>query len=331
MARTPRIKDVAELAGVSTTLTSFALNGRDGVSAKTRKRILAAAEELGYNANPHARALRLGHGNSFALLIRNLSNPMFLDVVAGAQDAVDGTDATIIVANSNYDFERESKNIRQLAAQRVGGLAITPVGPGGSIELWRELNPDTPLVLLFSVVPGLTDVTEIGPDNIGAVRQAVDHLHDLGHREIVFLSAPRDLMADHDRLEAFEQRCGELGIIPRPLGAKLNVETVVREMRALLLSDTPPTAVITNSDYTAHAIYIAARECGVRVGEELSVIGHDDLPTASLLSPALTTIRLDNQSIGRAIIPRLRRIETSDHIEPVELIIRDSTAPPPRG
>src|SRR5699024_2873420 len=114
-------------------------------------------------------------------------------------------------------------------------------------------------------------------------------------------------------------------------GAKLNVETVVREMRALLLSDTPPTAVITNSDYTAHAIYIAARECGVRVGEELSVIGHDDLPPASLLSPALTTIRLDNQSIGRAIVPRLRGIETSDHIEPVELIIRDSTAPPPRG
>src|SRR5690625_4037658 len=142
MTRTPRIKDVAALAGVSTTLTSFALNGRDGVSAKTRKRILAAAEELGYNANPHARALRLGHGNSFALLIRNLSNPMFLDVVAGAQDAVDGTDATIIVANSNYDFERESKNIRQPAATRAGALTITPVGPGSSLEFGRTFTTE---------------------------------------------------------------------------------------------------------------------------------------------------------------------------------------------
>src|SRR5690625_3382360 len=149
MAGAPRIKDVAERAGVSPTLASFALNGRGGVSPRTRERILAAAAELGYSGNPHARALRTGQGNSFALLIRNLSNPMFLDVIAGAQEAVAGTDATIVVANSAYDFDRERKNIRQLAAQRVGGLAITPVGPGGALELWREVAPTTPTVLLF--------------------------------------------------------------------------------------------------------------------------------------------------------------------------------------
>lgn len=329
MTPAPRIKDVAERAGVSPTLASFALNGRAGVSARTRKRILAAAAELGYSGNPHARALRTGYGSAFALLIRNLSNPMFLDVIAGAQEAVAGTDATIVVANSDYDFERESKNIRQLAAQRVGGLAITPVGPGESLELWREICPTTPTVLLFSVAPGMSDLIRIAPDNEAAVRLVVDHLHDLGHREILFLSAPTELMADPDRLVAFEQRCAELGVVPRVLGAQLNVDSIIREIRALLLSDSPPTAVMTNSDYTAHAVYLAARECGVRVGQDLSVVGHDDLSTASLLWPPLTTIKLDVRSIGAAIIPRLRGTETSDHIEPVELIIRDSAAPPP--
>ncbi|AYY12352.1 LacI family transcriptional regulator [Actinobacteria bacterium YIM 96077] len=344
MTQRPKIKDVARRAGVSPTLASFALNGREGVGEETRQRILAAAAELGYRANPYARALRTGSSNSFGLLIRNLSNPIFLDVIAGAQEAAVSSETTILIADADYSFERERQHIERFAAHHVDGLAIAPVGPGESVDLWRDLRPGAPTVVLYATAPGLDDVIRVGPDARRAVRLAVDHLYELGHRDIAFLTAPRELMADHDRLDEFELACADLGLPPRPVFTPLNLAAVMERVTALLDSPTPPTAVITNSDYTAHGVYLAARERGFTVGRDLSVVGHDDLPTAELLDPPLTTIRMDGRALGRALFDRLSgadadragdgdpgdgagRTEPVDHAEPVELVVRRSTGP----
>lgn len=329
MAR-PTIRDVAKEAGVSTALISFALNDREGVAPATRQRILEIADRLGYQADPHARALRTGTTNVYGLVVRNLQNPFFVEVVSGSQAAASASDATMMVIDSDYQTEREIEHIQALVTQRVSGLAIAPVGPGAAVERWMELCPGKPTVILNADAPGLTGVSRVSADNEAAVRLAVEHLVSLGHRRITFLTAPAKLMADHDRLELFFQMCQEYDVEPDPRETRLALDSVYQTVLSLLVGRSKPTAVVTNSDFSAQAVYLAARTAGLRVGEQLSVVGHDDLPTSALLDPPLTTLRLDRRAIGHAVFARLVEDHgLSDHREPVELVVRRSTGHSP--
>ena len=144
VGRRPSISDVARVAGVSPTLVSFALNDRIGVSALTKARILAVAADLGYSADPQARALRKGSTDAFGLVVRNLSNPYFLGVITGAQEAATKHGRTVLVVDADYSAKREQEHLRRLAAQRVEGVAIAPVGTGRSVRLWRSSVPTHP-------------------------------------------------------------------------------------------------------------------------------------------------------------------------------------------
>lgn len=332
MARRPSIKDVARAAGVSTGLASLALNDRDGVAASTKARIRAVADDLGYRADPHARALRTGATDTVALVVRNLANPYFLEVISAAQrTAAEDHATTVLVVDSDYSVEREREHVERLAAQRVGALAIAPVGPGATIERWQELSPDRPTVVLNATAADLTGVSRVSPDNDAAVRAATTHLAELDHRRITFLTAPAGLMADHDRLAAFLDVCAELGVEPHPVEAALNLSSVRETGERLLGSAARPTAIVTNSDFSAQGLYLAARHAGIRIGADLSVVGHDDLPTSALLDPPLTTLALDRRAIGRALAARLTSATTlPDHREPVTLTVRSSTGPAKR-
>jgi LacI family transcriptional regulator len=137
------IRDVARLAGVSVASVSFALNGQPGVADDTRQRILAAAAQLGYRANTQAQALRRGRTTTYGLVIRNFSNPFFLEVLTGAERAASDAGATLLLLDSHYSADREHLLVREIAAQRLAGLAIAPVGKGESLRLWQELRPGT--------------------------------------------------------------------------------------------------------------------------------------------------------------------------------------------
>ncbi|MFD0558493.1 LacI family transcriptional regulator [Stackebrandtia endophytica] len=329
MNRQPGLRDVAKAAEVSVALASLALNDKPGVSAATRQRILAVADSLGYQANPAARALRLGRTDSYGLILRNLQNPFFLDVITGVQEAAAAQGATVLISDADYSHTRELEAVDHLAAQRVAGLAIAPVGPGDAVARWRQLCPGKPVVVLNAVSPQLPGVQRVAPDNQAAVSLAVRHLVELGHRRIAFLTAPAEVMADHDRLETYQAECDRLGIDCTPVATALAFDAVLAVTSRLLRSDEPPTAVITNSDFTAHAVYSAARREGVEVGAGLSVIGHDDLPTSALLDPPLTTLSLDRRALGRAVFERMTSASTfDDHVEPVDLVVRASTAAP---
>jgi LacI family transcriptional regulator len=326
------IRDVAKLAGVSVASASLALNKQPGVSDATRRRIAAAAEELGYRANPQAQALRSGRTTIYGFVVRNLANPFFLDVMSGAEQVASASGATLLVLDSQYSTDREAEHIRKMAAQRFAGLAIAPVGAGGSIRLWQQLRPGAPVVALNASVRNMTGVSLVTPDNADAVALPMRRVAQLGHSSVAFISAPRGLMADSDRLSHFRRLASQLGLRGRVVYSPLTMTDVGRAAGQLLSGSAPPTSIITNSDYTAHAIYKAARQLSLRIGPELSVIGHDDLSTSELLDPPLATIRVDRLEMGRALMARLlAEAPSDDFVASVELIERPSLQPPETG
>lgn len=324
------LQDIADVVGVSAGAVSYALNGRPGVSDEMRARIIAVAADLGYSVDPHARSLRTGRSGVMGLILRDLRNPYFLDVIAGAQERANAEGLTILAIDADCSADREREHIRRLARQRADGLAICPAGDAGSIDLWQRLRPDTPVVVLNATVERTRGLTQVSADRRAAVRLAAEHLTTLGHRSIAFLELSSDVLADHERTEIFLGLAGTLEVRPRIVETGVTIDSVYREVRRVLENDDPPTAVIANSDYSAHAVYQVTRDLGLAVGRDLSVVGQDDLPTSRLLDPPLTTIALDRRNIGRALVERLLRPgELSDHYETVELRVRRSTGPAP--
>ena len=327
--RTAGIRDVARMAGVSVASASFALNGQPGVAQDTRRRILAIAEQLGYRANPQAQALRRGRTTTYGFVVRNFANPFFLEVLSGAEEVAGEAGATLLVLDSRYSLERERRHLQEMAAQRLAGLAIAPVGTGESIRLWHDLRPGAPVVALNASAARITGVSRVCPDNAAAVELPLRRLAELGHTSVAFLSAPRRLMADPDRLRHFRRLSRALGLRATVLYSPLTIGDVQQAARAVLASRDAPTAVITNSDYTAHAVYKAARGLSLRIGPEVSVVGHDDLATSELLDPPLATIWLNRREMGRALMLRLlERVPPGDYVAPVELIERASLQSP---
>jgi LacI family transcriptional regulator len=172
-------------------------------------------------------------------------------------------------------------------------------------------------------------VCRVRPDDARAVELPMRRLAELGHVRVGFLTAPQSLMADPDRLRHFRRLAAELGLDPVVLHSPLTMADVQQAAARVLAGPGAPTAIVTNSDYTAHAVYKAARELGRVIGPGVSVIGHDDLPTSELLDPPLATVAMDLRDMGRAMMTRLLgQVPVGDYTAPVELVERASLAAP---
>lgn len=328
---TPRttLKMVAAAAGVSPTLASFVLNGKPGASKKKHENILRIAAELGYQPDPLARELRTGKTQMFGFIVRNFPNPFFNDVLAGLQEAAFEDDITIIAMDSNYSQERERSHIRNLSSRRINSLAIAPVGVSESITPWSTLMPNSRIVLVNSSMTSDGGFPHVSPDAVSAVTQAFNHLWELGHRRIAFLSAPPELMSDVDRYFTYQNLCTSHSVPKMPIFSTLDASGIVQNVERTLTGSQQPTAIITNSDFSAHYVYVAAQKVGLRIGVDLSVVGHDDLDTSQLLNPPLTTLSLNRIKLGHEVYKRLTGTVAGDHQEPVKLIVRASTGPVP--
>ena len=329
-SRRVTLRDVAREAGVSSPQASLALNGQGRVAVATVERVREAAARLGYRPNPVARALRSGSASSVGLVTRNLSNSYFLDVLRGMEELTSAQDTSVVVMDSGYDVARELEAVRRMAEHEVRALAIAPVGSSESVDWWRRNRPGQPLVLI-NVAPS-AGVLAVGPDNVAAVELAVDHLAGLGHRRITFVCAPEGDVADDDRTTTFTARTAALGVQAHVLHTSLQFDAVQTAVAAQLADPGAPRTFLMNSDYTASAVYRAARAAGLVVGRDVSVVGHDDIPTSELLAPALTTVAFDRREVGRAaarllLMPDAGVAGAAPPVRlPVELRARESVA-----
>jgi LacI family transcriptional regulator len=332
-AKRVTIRDVADAAGLSPAAVSYALRGIM-VSEETQERVRDLAGELGYEANPIARALASGRTGTIGILGPSLEDLWQQRLVAQAGRVLLERDRYALILDAGGEPVRQRALASQLRDQQVDGLIVSPVDP--SDASWAEIVAAVPVVVLGDTFSAATAQGEVLYDNRSGVRAALEHLRDLGHRRIAVLRPPGS--PTHDRpaeLVVAEES--------RRLGLEVHVATAGYELREAidrareLLNDAPrPTAAFCFADGFAYGVYEAARELGIRIPEELSVIGYDDHPISGVLTPPLTTFSWDSRRLMEIAVEMLLAAIDGLPVDPRRVVIRPelrergSAAPAPR-
>ena len=319
--------DVAQRAGVSQSTVSlvFSGKGRGRVSAATQEKVRRVARELGYRPNVAAQALRLGSSRAVALLVPDVTNPFFARVLRGAQRAAQEAGYTVALVDTGNDRRWEEQSFEALRAGPVDGYLLFEVSAP------EALGADQHVVLMEAEAAGRPSVRF---DAEGGAAAGFQHLIDLGHRRVAHLAAAFDAPTFDLREAARRSVLAEAGLDP---DAQPRVTTDItidaaRDAAGPLL-DQEPTAVFCDDDIIAAGFYLAARERGLRIPDDVSVIGFDDMDFARVLSPPLTTVALDAELLGSTAFEQLnarmagRRVRAKT-VLPAELVVRGSTAAP---
>lgn len=330
----PTMREVAARAGVSVATVSRALAGSSRVTPDVRERVRVAADELGYVASRLPANLRSKGVRILALVVGNVRNTYFPELIDGCVEAAHEAGYPLIFGDSNEDPERESEILRQLAIERVAGVAIASAD-GRSNGLDRLLDLGIPVVAVDRRLPRLS-LDTVTVDSERAVYDAMQHLIGLGHTRIGLMAGPANLSTLAEREQGYCRGLYEAGLPSDPaliVRGDLRQETAHLLAPQLMRLDRPPTAIITTNDLSTIGTLHALRELGVRVPDDVSVIGFDDIVGADLFDPPLSAICQPIFDIGqRAIELLVRRVMAPDApleevvLEP-RLVLRGSTAP----
>ncbi|MFH8570355.1 LacI family DNA-binding transcriptional regulator [Streptomyces sp. NPDC017993] len=339
MAPSVGIKDVARAAGVSVGTVSNVINRPEAVASGTRERVLSAIDRLGYVRSESARQLRAGHSRIMGLLVLDMGNPFFVDVARGAERAARAAGLGVMVCTSAQSPTEEAEYLSLFAEQRVRGVLLTPAdATGRNIAAFRRHN--IPFVLLDRVAEGTSECS-VSVDDVTGGALAVRHLVTAGHRGIAYVSGPSTLQQVKDRRTGALQALAEAGLPAeslRELPSKRLDVAAGRDAGARLLGLTErPTAVFCANDLLALGVLQEMYAAGVRVPEDIAIVGYDDIEFAAAAAVPLTSVRQPAVTMGAmAAELLLEEIETEgegghEHRREVlqpELVVRRSSLAP---
>ena len=292
------IREIARRAKVSTATVSLAINRIPTVDPQLAKRVWKVVDELGYYPNTQARALVSGRSRIFGLIVSEITNPFFPEIVQTFEHLAVENNYEILLTSTVHDPKRMEVSVRRMIERRVDGVAILTFGMEEALLDHLRFRK-VPLVFV-DVGPDVPRVSNIRINYQNGIRQAVQHLAALRHTRIAFVSGPLDLKSAVARREAFQQSMSEIGL-PSEL-IVIGDHTMEGGMRALveLISlPTPPTAVLCSNDMTAIGVMREAYEHGINVPSDLSVVGFDDIRLAQFMIPPLTTVQMSQTDLAR--------------------------------
>jgi LacI family transcriptional regulator len=328
------IRQIAELAGVSIATVSRVLNGRDDVSDETRDLVSRVIRENGYSANRSARGLSAGRTGLVGILLPLVYPAYFSGILAGAAEALSERNLQIILSPTGGEHDREISLLDRLHGLSDGALMILP--EESSDELVQLLEGGYRFVVVAPLMPLDERIPSVSAAHTSGADQAMRHLLELGHRRIAQITGPRGWVATEDRRRGYSAALAAAGILPDPA---LEVEAIPeiapgREAAESLLGLAErPTAIFAFNDNIAIGAIQAARARGLGVPEDLSVVGFDDIENATIVTPALTTVRQPLAEMGRTAVSLLNRLLEHQRFETlhvelaVRLVVRESTAP----
>jgi LacI family transcriptional regulator len=332
------MRQIADLAGVSIATVSRVLNGREDVSEETRGLVSRVIRENGYTANRNAQGLSAGRTGLVGVLVPLVFPAYFSGILAGAAEALSERGFQIVLSPTGHEHEREVSIVDRLHGLTDGAMIILP--EESSEELERLLDSGFRVVVLDPLMPLNARIPSVSAAHMSGADQAMKHLLDLGHRRVGQITGPRGWVATEDRRRGYRAALAAAGILPDP-ALEREAEPEIGPGRAaaeqLLDLSEPPTAIFAFNDNIAIGAIQAARARGLQVPEELSVVGFDDVEHATIVTPALTTVRQPLAEMGRTGVSLLMRLLEGQRFETLHielatrLVVRDSTAPPPRA
>jgi DNA-binding LacI/PurR family transcriptional regulator len=331
------IRTIAQLANVSIATVSRTINRVSTVNPKMAKRVWDVIEKFDFVPNTQARALVSGRSKLFGLLVSEITNPFFPELIQGFENIAVENGYEILVSSTNYEPKRMSHCIRRMLERKVEGVAIMTFGIEEPL-LDQLAKRNVPLVFI-DVGPDRPGISVLKVDYHHGIRQAVQHLAALGHRHIAFVSGPMRLHSAQSRLAAFSKSMQECGISPgvsQIVEGDHTLEGGGVAMEKLLAQKELPTAVICSNDMTAIGVLHKLYRTGLRVPDDISVIGFDDIHIAEVMMPPLTTVQMSRIEIAKAAFGALRgRVESPEQFQvkrefdiPTDLIVRESTGFP---
>jgi DNA-binding LacI/PurR family transcriptional regulator len=330
------IKDVAKLAGVSVSTASLAMNNKPRVSEKTRIKVHRAAKILGYHPNVIARGLVSGRTETLGLIIPHTASyvfsfPYFAEVVRGIGNTANNFGYRLILSTTSTETAQESAYIRMVKEGFIDGLILLDIRLRDErITELRRLN--FPFILIGRD-PWSEGISYVDSDNINGTSKATQHLINLGHKRIIFINGPSDYAVSFDRLEGYRRALEEAGLSYSSNLVKnsdFRQESGYRTIKELLAASYDFTALLAASDLMAMGAIKAIKERGLKVPEDIAVIGFDDIPAAGFADPPLTTVRQPIYQIGslaaEILIRTLQkeRVKKNQIVMPTELVIRKS-------
>jgi LacI family transcriptional regulator len=331
------IRTIAKMANVSIATVSRTMNRVASVNPQMAKRVWKVIDELDYFPNTQARALVSGRSKLFGLIVSEITNPFFPELIQGFEKIAVENGYEILISSTNYDPDRMSKCIRRMLERKVDGVAVMTFGIEGPL-LDQLAKRNVPMVFI-DVGPQRSGISVLRVDYHHGIRQGVQHLAALGHRDILFISGPVRLHSARSRVDAFLKSLSECGIVPHPgcvAEGNHTMEGGVAAMKTILATKIKPTAVMCSNDMTAIGVLHAAYRAGYRVPDDFSVIGFDDIHMAEVTIPPLTTVQMSRFELARAAVSALRaQVEGSDRFAGnlvfdirTNLVVRESTGFP---
>jgi len=334
----PTIADIASRAGVTKAAVSFALNGQPGVSAETRARILAIASELGFQPSSAARSLSDGRAAAFGLVIDRPARilgiePVFMQLIAGLQAELSRNQIALLFTIVE-DQAAEIELYRTWWAQRrVDGIFVVDLQlRDRRVTVLRDLRMPA---IVFGSPRGSGGLTAVWPDDVAATRTVIEYLAGLGHRRLARVGGPARYWHTRIRDDAFRTVAGQAGLDAAVVGSEHASEHGAFATRNLLTSAEPPTAIVYDNDVLAVAGLSAAKQIGVEVPNQLSIVAWDDSALCEIVHPSITALSRDIAASGAEAARRLLALaagsEVADFLErPAVLTERGSAAGPAR-
>ena len=330
------IREIAKRAKVSTATVSRTINRVPTVDPQLAKRVWKVIDELGYYPNTQARALVSGRSRIFGLVVSEITNPFFPEIVQVFEEIAVQNGYEILLTSTVHDPKRMEMSVRRMIERRVDGIAVMTFGMEERLLIDDPKLRNVPLVFV-DVGPHAPRVSNIRIDYLTGIRQAVQHLAALGHERIAFISGPLQLKSALARRQAFEQSMQEIGLSVDPelmIEGDHTIEGGMQAARRLIAAKTASTAVVCSNDLTALGVLHECYEEGIEIPKSLSVVGYDDIKLARYTLPPLTTVRMSQSELARlafqALLADVQRQEPAEtgaeYVLDTSLVLRKSTA-----
>jgi len=326
------IREIARRAKVSTATVSRAINRVPTVDPQLAKRVWKVVDELGYYPNTQARALVLGRSRIFGLIVSEITNPFFPEIVQTFENLAVENNYEILLTSTVHDPKRMESSVRRMIERRVDGVAILTFGMEESLIEHLRFRK-VPLVFV-DVGPEVPGIANIRINYLNGIRQAVQHLAALRHNRIAFIAGPQHLKSAVARRDAFKAAMMEIGLAHDLIVVgNHKLEGGMKAFRELHALDQPPTAVLCSNDMTAIGVMREAYERNLKIPDELSVVGFDDIHLAEFTIPPLTTVQMSQHELAKiAFQALLNEVDEPRTQQPhkyelvTNLVLRRSTA-----